>query len=260
MIRTRRLTMNILNPISSCKAMERRLKTGHLMRFSVAHVRLMMEMPLVQVILQLFLFLILPPATLAQEQRRLIDANMVPDKGDSVRDFVPSGWIIERELTPDLNGDSRPDVLLILIEDLPKLIGNRPNTRYRTMLILFREHNGALRRVALARRLLQCSTCAGMLSSFGDAEPNIQITKQVISVNWLRGSRDSVEVTLCLKYNAKLKQIALISEKIEKVDRATGKSMKIGSDFLTGLQTINGSKKKIARSQTSIEDIDYEKY
>ena len=56
----------------------------------------------------------------AQDEAGVIDKTLVPAEASNAREFAPRGWKIEQQVTGDLNGDSRPDFALKLVEDKPE--------------------------------------------------------------------------------------------------------------------------------------------
>jgi hypothetical protein len=209
----------------------------------------------------------------AQDERRFIDLSQVPVEDASPTDFVPRGWVIEKQVSGDLNEDSRPDVVLELIEDLPPLAGGEPHDRYRAMLVLMGE--GKLHRVAAADRLLRCSTCFGALAGPNGGEPDIKIARGVIIVNHLWGSRESVDSTQRFRYDPQLRRFVLIGEDIENRDRDNGTGTHESSNYLTGVKIVekyryderldhdvqvSTSRQRVPKIRRFLEDIDYEKY
>lgn len=229
------------------------------------------SLALISLVLAVMMF-VLGTARAQDEQRRFIALKQVAVEGSSVQDFVPRGWKIEGQTDGDLNGDSRPDVALKLIEDLPEETAEGTlNIRYRALLVLFRTETGKLHRAASAARLLQCTGCGGMLGNPGGGD--ITIEKGVIIVSQLSGSRESTDLTQRFRYDARLKRFVLIGEDIENRDRLTGESTSESSNFLTGVKIIkktrldkSGEREILVSSKTEripiakrfIEDIDYE--
>ena len=210
----------------------------------------------------------------AQEKARVIDPKTVPLSGATTKAFVPKGWVSQDEQTGDLNGDGLPDAVLQLIEDLPKKSDDDFRTRYRALLILFKIADGKYTRAAVAGSLLMCGGCGGMLGGTGDsAAADVKIEKGVLLVSQLAGSRESTDHLQRFRFNAATKQFLLIGEDVANVDRATGASEVISTNYLTGKQVIERRKynektdkdvllskkiKVVARKQKPIEQVEYE--
>jgi hypothetical protein len=208
-----------------------------------------------------------------EEARRFIDLKQVAVEGSSVQDFVPRGWKIEGQTDGDLNGDSKPDTALKLIEDLPEETADGAlNIRYRALLVLLRMENGKLHRAAAADRLLQCTGCGGMLGNPGGGD--ITIEKGVLIISQLSGSRESTDLTQRFRYDPALKRFVLIGEDIVNSDRLTGESENLSSNYLTGVKIIKKTRydqkndrevvvssrtQRIPARKRFIEDVDYEK-
>jgi len=207
----------------------------------------------------------------AQGARRFIDLSKIPAEGASLKDFVPSGWLIEKQVEGDLDKDTKADVVLELIEDKPDQVQGVSQARYRALLVLTRTEGGRLRLFAAGDRLLRCTTCFGLLTT----SPRIEIIKGVIIVNHLYGSSDSVNYTLRFRYEPALKRMLLIGEDIKSSDRLTGASTLESTNYLTGQKTIEStqynqkqerdilksqSKMTVARVKKFLEQIDYENY
>ncbi|HKY05438.1 MAG TPA: hypothetical protein VJQ56_11135 [Blastocatellia bacterium] len=212
----------------------------------------------------------------AQDDRRFIDLSSVPTEADSTKAFAPKGWVVEEEITGDLNGDSRPDVVVKLIEDRPaENKEGQPLERYRALLVLLRTEGGKLWRAAAADRLLMCTTCGGMLSDPSGANVQVEITKGVIVIDQLRGSREAVNTTLRFRHDHKLNRFLLIGEDVELRDRATGETTRRSSNFLTGVKLtekyryderrdkevlISKNRQRLTGRVRFIEEIDFDRY
>lgn len=211
----------------------------------------------------------------AQERPR-IDFAKLPKESASAEAFVPARWKIEKRVEGDLNNDSRPDIILLLIQDKPAETGEGvPNERFRAMVILLRAGNGKLQRAAGAAGLLYCTTCAGMLSAPEGENTGVMIEKGVIVVNQMSGSREMLTSTHRFRYDAPSKRFLLIGKDLVETDRATGAGVTRSFNYLTGVKitkktrydqkldreiSVANSRQKIARSRIFIEDVDYEKF
>jgi hypothetical protein len=207
------------------------------------------------------------------DERRFIDLKQVAAEGSAAQDFVPRGWKIEGQTEGDLNGDSKPDTALKVIEDLPEETAEGTlNIRYRALLVLLRAENGKLHRAAAADRLLQCTGCGGMLGNPGGGD--ITIAKGVLIISQLSGSRESTDLTQRFRYDPSLKRFVLIGEDVVNSDRLTGESENESANYLTGVKIIKKTRydqkndrevvvssrtQRIPARKRFIEDIDYEK-
>lgn len=212
----------------------------------------------------------------AEQDRRMIDESRIPVDGALTTDFVPVGWMIESALPNDLNGDGKPDVVLELIESLPlKTEEEMPPSRARALVILLQTKTGGYRRVAVARRLLRCSTCFGTMAGAEGGGAEIKVVKRVIIVEELWGSRETVNTRLRFRHDSHSGHVVLIGEDIELFDRATGSRLRKSSNLLTGIKLteaerydekqdrlikIPKNKQPIPKIKRFIEDIDYEQY
>jgi hypothetical protein len=212
----------------------------------------------------------------SEEDRHIIDESKLPVDGSLMTDFVPIGWIIESVIENDLNGDNKPDVVLALIESLPQMTEERTSPgRNRALVILLQTKTGGFHRVALARRLLRCSTCFGTMAGPEGGGAEIKVIKRVILVEELWGSRETVSTRLSFRYDSQSRRVVLIGEDIERFDRATGSRLRKSSNFLTGIKLteaerydekldrlikVHTEKQRIPKIKRFIEDIDYKEY
>jgi hypothetical protein len=207
------------------------------------------------------------------EERRFLNLKQVPLEGNAAQDFMPRGWVIEGQTSGDLNGDSRPDTVLQLIEEGPEQTAEGAlNIRYRALLVLLKTENDKLHRAGAATRLLQCTGCGGALGSPGGGD--ISIDKGVLVVDQLSGSRESVDVTQRFRYDPRLKRFVLIGQDVVHTDRLTLESEYESSNYLTGVKivkktrldksgehdiTVSSRTQRVSTRKRFLEDIDYEK-
>jgi hypothetical protein len=212
----------------------------------------------------------------SEEDRRIIDESKLPVDGTLMTDFVPVGWKIESVIRNDLNGDIKPDAVLELIESLPQMKGEDiPPERNRALAVLLQTKTGGFHRVALAKRLLRCSTCFGTMAGSDGGGAEIKVIKSVIVVDELWGSRETVNTRLRFRYDSQSRRVVLIGEDIEHLDRATGSRQLKSSNLLTGIKLteaerydekldrlikVDTKKQHIPKIKRFIEDIDYKEY
>lgn len=213
---------------------------------------------------------------LSAEERRFIDDSALPITGTMANDFTVPGWSIESTTEGDLNKDQRTDVVLTLIEILPTTsIGQTDNTRYRALVVLLKSAQGSYQRLAVAKKLLRCSSCYGMLGGPEGGSPEIKISKGVVTVDEMWGSRETMNTHLSFRFDKKSNRMQLIGEDISTHDRVTGESKNISSNFLTRLKltdsqrydekrdrmvSVSQKKQRLKVPLRYIEDIDYEHY
>ncbi len=204
--------------------------------------------------------------------RILLNPNLVPKSGEKLEDFVPNGWKIEQQIEGDLNHDSLPDTVLQLIEAKPEKDSQGDyQDRYRALLILLKTKDGKFSRAGVANKLIQCTSCGGMLG-FGGAGADLKIKNGVLIVSQFSGSREAREVVQLFRYASN--NFYLIGEDSTMRDRAMGSSTATSTNFLTGKQIIEKRQynqkldrdallskrtKVVAKKRQLFEDIDSEK-
>ena len=167
----------------------------------------------------------------AQEQMKRIDAAKLPVESATAGDFVPQDWVIEEEVSGDLNGDSAPDVVIKLVEKkAPDSDGLNPPFRQRALLILFKLPNGRLRRVAFADKVLRCGLC------MEDDPPEIEIAKGMIIITLDYGGHAVANETYRFKFDSRTKRFALIGMDYEVLNLRDDRGYEESTNFLTGVK------------------------
>lgn len=201
-------------------------------------------------------------ATALAQSVRPLNPSLVPAQGKAVENFVPKGWKIQDKVEGDINGDRGADTVLTLIQ-----AGGTEIDRARALVVLVKQGNGQLQRLAVANKLLLCSLCAGMLGGPDGAGANIEIKKGVIIVSQLSGSREARNRTHRFWIDKSSKRLVLIGKDIVDYDRATGDSTSTSSNYLTGQQivekaqaqkVISTKKSTIPKTKQPIETVDIE--
>ena len=195
----------------------------------------------------------------AQDERTTIKKSLIPATGNDTRDFIPSGWKLEEQLSSDLNNDGTPDYVLKLIENKPAKNSDEVNDRARALIVLLQGADGKLSRAAIADKLLQCTGCGGAFYGVVDAPANVKIENNVIVVEQDHGSREVSDVTFRFRYEATSKRFMLIGFDYTEHDRATAKVSLESTNYLTGVRKTNGRTSKITKTRIFLDDIDYEK-
>jgi hypothetical protein len=228
-------------------------------------------------ILSATLLITLSGAARQGDERRFLDAKLVPAEGRSARDFVPKGWKLETDegvTSGDLDKDGAPDAVLRLVEDMPvEASDGTLNTRHRALVILLaRPGGGGFRRAAVATKLLGCSLCYGVLGDPEGGNIQVEIKNGILDVSQLSGSREATDLTLRFRHDAASGRFLLIGEERSDYDRAAGGGTGTSTNYLTGVRVIKtttvgrGGRERTTSRTTRvpiarrfIEDVDYEK-
>lgn len=147
----------------------------------------------------------------------------VPATGTAAADFAPKGWVVESMLEGELNGDTTPDLVVVLLQE-------GTADRSRAMLWL----HGAAKGFSLVDSnvgLVACFSCLGMKG--GDAKPELEIGKKVLTVTQWGGSRETSGAT----HRFRLEQgvVRLIGVDHSTMDTLTGAVGTVSENLLTGL-------------------------
>lgn len=196
------------------------------------------------------------------EEIRALSWDAVAKEGMNIGDFVPDGWDLEEQATGDLNKDGKIDAALQLIEKGEDVDADGAQiTRYRALVIIFRNKNGqGFKLVTVGNYLMQCTSCGGMLTSV-----KTEIKNGVVIVDQLRGSREAENWVQRFRWEALFERMMMIGEDRLEYDRATGDSKKVSKNLLTGVQITevskNGKKpvkttKKIPKNMIPMDEID----
>ncbi|RTQ46266.1 hypothetical protein EJV47_22315 [Hymenobacter gummosus] len=161
-------------------------------------------------------------------------ADMVPAKGVRTAAFIPTGWMLEKQISGDLNGDSRPDPVLMLAE--------RPSPtapeakRERALVVLLSEPSGQFRRVAASGTALYCTGCFD--SDRGTSgTPELSIVKGVLSVRHISGVQQTVDLTQRYQFDKATDRVRLVAENLLLSSRLKLDTTAKRTDYLTGQQT-----------------------
>lgn len=191
-----------------------------------------------------------------------LNPSLVPNEGKTTQDFVPSGWKIQDKVEGDINNDRQLDTVLTLIE-----AGTQSNELKRVLIVLTKQSNGKLRRLAVANKLLLCSSCGGVLGGSQGGSTNIEIKKAVITVSQLSGSRFARETKHRFWIDKSSNKLVLIGKDILDFDRGNGDSTLVSQNYLTGQQIVEKSQRQkvvsskkstIAKTKQFIETVNIE--
>ncbi len=196
----------------------------------------------------------------AQDERTTIKKSLIPATGSDTRDFIPSGWKLEEQLSSDLNNDGTPDYVLKLIENKPAKNSDEVNDRARALIVLLQGADGKLSRAAIADKLLQCTGCGGAFYGVVDAPANVKIESNVIVLEQDHGSREVSDVTFRFRYDPASQRFVLIGFDYTERDRANGKGASESTNYLTGVRKTNGRTSTVPKTKVFMDDVDYEKF
>lgn len=137
---------------------------------------------------------------------------------DDLHTFAKNGYKILASKVGDLNGDGKPDALLVLD---PPTTGNEKlgEGPARNVLILIRDANGQLQKVAQNDKLVPCAQCGGIA---GDPFSYVQIAKNGFTVVTEGGSRQHWSNEYTFAYSAQHNDWLLSDVKREVTDQDTG--------------------------------------
>ena len=181
-------------------------------------------------------------------------------KSSDVDGFIPNGWKLETRTDGDLNKDSMADVVLQLIE---KQEGNQNPKRM--LLVLLKQKNGKYKKSAVAKNLILCQGCGGVIGGGAD----VKIEKGILLVSQLSGSREATNILHRFRYESRAKRFRLIGEDRNDFDRLELTSERTSTNYLTGRQIITISKggendvketvkkKRVSRKRIYLEDVSY---
>jgi hypothetical protein len=102
--------------------------------------------------------------------------------------FIPQGWQIEKEASGDLNNDGKADLVLQIAEV------DDSGQRLRSLLILQATASG-WEKIAIAPKLLFCSSCAGSIGGPKGTHIRLTIEDGVLIVNQLPESSRVIAMT-----------------------------------------------------------------
>ena len=182
-------------------------------------------------------------AAFAQEEAGVLDPSRVPAEGQTTKQFVPSGWKIEEQVTGDLNGDSLPDFALKLVEHkVEKNSEGDPTERGRALVIVLANADGKLKRAGVAEALLQCTRCGGAFYGVVEAPADVKIEKGTVVVNQEHGSRELSNITFRFRYDAGTQRFILIGFDYATADRLTANTVTESINYLTGARVVQRGK------------------
>ena len=178
-----------------------------------------------------------------------VDVTNIPASGDRPAAFAPAGWKVEDTVKGDLNGDGKPDYAIKLVEDKP-VKQDEPLDSERALVVAFSDGD-KLRRVAVADKLLQCTSCGGAFYGVMPAPADVSIEKGVLVIENEHGSRDVSRSTFRFRYDPGSGSFVLIGYDYTDNDRLTGAVTTESTNYLTGSRVTTLSKGKRTTTKRS---------
>ena len=148
--------------------------------------------------------------------------------------FPPAGWIVERQVEDDLNGDGIADLAAVLIQDLQSTDKNgMVNERERRLAVLLSSSNKTFVLIAGNDKILQCAGCGGAKEGV-----TLSIKKGVLLVNQMSGSREFTDQTWRFRFDLKSRRFVLIGMDVDNGDSGRGTGRVDSYNYLVGSKTI----------------------
>jgi len=175
-----------------------------------------------------------------------------PESSEEFASLVPQQWRIEHVTRGRLDGDELQDAALTLRQtDTPD-----PKDARRGLLVLLATGPGQFRRVAWLDQLLPCVSCLGALGGPGEDTPIVvAIDSRQLTVGWLGGAQESVEVSLELGLEASAQRLVLNREQLIRTDRALGKDSRLTLDYVAHTRTQDGHTEPLAGDPVPAETL-----
>ena len=168
--------------------------------------------------------------------------------------FAPPGWKLEGVAKGNLNADGRADVAIKLVEDRGAEEKQTPPPDRNRVLVIAFEDGGKLKRVGVAEKLLQCTSCGGAFYGVMEAPANVSISKGVVVVEQEHGSREVSKSTFRFRYDTASGRFVLIGYDYSSYDRAMGGNAAESTNYVTGLRiTSTGKGKRSLNKRTTIK-------
>ena len=188
-------------------------------------------------------------AVCASAQYATFNESKVPAVVDRPEQFAPSGWKVEDKTRGDLNRDGKADYAIKFVEDRPVREGEGFDSE--RVLIVALSDGSKIKRVAISKKLLQCTSCGGAFYGVMSAPANVSIEKGAIVVENEHGSRNVSGSTFRFRYDAKSDRVLLIGYDFSDYDRLDGSSSSESTNYLTNKRVTKTGKGKRTRTKRS---------
>ncbi|MFZ6874090.1 hypothetical protein ACO0LF_18690 [Undibacterium sp. Di27W] len=196
----------------------------------------------------------------SQAQQSLVLGKKMPATAPALRDFVPQGWMIESQVSGDLNGDGMADITAVLVENK-----SATDDRQRGLIVLQANAGKGYSLLGSNGKLLQCQGCGGVKDGV-----NVAIKNGVLVVSQYSGSREYSVYTWRFRLDAASQRLQMIGIDEEDADGMVGKGSTVSTNLLTGQQIsesyqydekrdrkviLSSKKSKTAKSLGWLEDV-----
>jgi hypothetical protein len=192
---------------------------------------------------QSLLLLLITTFSIYPSQKPCADAvSIIPSTSSQIEAFIPAGWEIFQQVEGPLFADScRGVVLSIKLKS-----GNQQDddTDNDLLLIILKAVKGGYEKYMASCSALPCSGCGGVLGGGAD----IKIAKNVIVISAFSGSREATSNINRYRFDGTYNKFVLIGEDEKNWDRLTGEGDSTSTNYLTGMQIVNGKKSKIGKT------------
>ncbi len=194
----------------------------------------------------------------SQAQQNAPFGKKMPATAPALRDFVPTGWIVESQVSGDLNGDGMADIAAVLVEGK-----STADDRQRGLIVLLAAGKG-YSLLGSNGKLLQCQGCGGVKDGV-----NVAVKNGVLVVSQYSGSREYSVYTWRFRLDTASQRLQMIGIDEEEADGMVGKGSTVSTNLLTGQQIsesyqydekrdrkviLSSKKSKVAKSVTLLED------
>lgn len=147
----------------------------------------------------------------------------VPSTGAEAANFVPAGWRIEQTVAADFDGVAPADQLVVLR-------GTAEVDAPRALVWLSGSAAGGYRLIDSNVGLLPCVACMGVKG--GDGAPTIQVSKRIVSITTLGGSREVQQWVHRFRFENGT--VRLIGVDVSVTDTLNGAGSNRSENLLTG--------------------------
>ncbi len=197
----------------------------------------------------------------SQAQQNMFFGKKLPATAPALRDFVPQGWVVESQVSGDLNGDGVADIAAVLVEGK-----SSADDRQRGLIVLQAIAGKGYSVLGSNGKMLQCQGCGGVKDGI-----NVNVKNGVLIVSQFSGSREYSVSTWRFRLDAASQRLQLIGLDEEEADGMVGKGSTVSTNLLTGQQIsesyqydekrdrkviLSSKKSKVTKGGTLLEDTD----